>query len=83
MNSQIPELHQKKVSKKSFSFVACDRSTCSVPLRLEPGRYSNWRHYVRVYAYVCTFIGKYHSEESHRTTDRLQASEVDDTELKI
>ena len=84
MESNIPELRQKKASKKSYSFMACEKSAIrSMPSRLEPSRYSNWKHYLRVYVYVCRFIENCRQEKSQRTTGSIQTTEIEDTEIQI
>ena len=84
MESNVPELRQKKASKKSYSFMACEKSAIrSMPSRLEPSRYSNWKHYLRVYVYVCRFIEDCRQEKSQRTTGSIQTTEIEDAEIQI
>ena len=84
MESNVPELRQKKASKKSYSFMACEKSAIrSMPSRLEPSRYSNWKHYLRVYVYVCRFIENCRQEKLQRTTGSIQNTEIEDAEIQI
>ena len=65
------------------TLMVLENSSNKMPWRLNPERFSSWKRFTRIYAWVMRFVHNCHANKEHRLKGELTLDEIRDAEKQI